>query len=91
MVFIKIYAKDEQNRNLILDWMIEQLCEKGDISLFDLHQYYTNEVVIEDNDTLSYHDVGWNEMDLPKLHKAKYDSCNLEIPEPKCRFWKRYM
>lgn len=49
-----------------------------------------NEVIIEDSDMLSYHDVGWNELDLLKLHKAKRDSVDLEIPEPKYRFWKHY-
>ena len=90
MVFIKIYARDEQNRNVILDWMIEQLYKKGDVSLIELLRQYVNEVIIEDNDMLSYHDVGWNELDLLKLHKAKRDSVDLEIPEPKCRFWKHY-
>lgn len=90
MVFIKIYAKDEWNRNVILDWMIEQLCKKGEVSLIDLLRQYMNEVIIEDNDMLSYHDVGWNELDLLKLHKAKRDQNDLEIPEPKYHFMKHY-
>ena len=91
MVFIKIYAKDEPNRTVILDWMIRQLYNKGDISLIDLLGQYMDELVIEDNDILGYHDVGWNELDLLKLHKAICNPNNLEIPGPKCRFRKHYM
>jgi hypothetical protein len=49
-----------------------------------------NEVIIEYNDILGFHDVGWNQLDLLKIYKAKCNSVDLEIPEPKCRFWKHY-
>ena len=87
---IKVYAKDEQIRNTILDWMIEQLSTEGEVSLHDLIRQYNDKVVIEDDDILSYWDVGWNVLDLLKLSKAKFDLNNLEIPGPKCRFWKYY-
>lgn len=90
MVYIKIYAKNEHNRNAILDWIIEQLYFKGEVSLVDLLRRYMNEVIIEDTDVFSYHDVGWNELDLFKLYEAKRDSNDLEIPRPKCRFRKHY-
>ena len=90
MVFIKIHAKDELNRNVSLDWMTEQLYKKGEVSLIDLLRQYMNEVIIEDNDILSYHDVGWDDLDLLKLYKAKRDQNDLEIPEPKYHFMKHY-
>lgn len=87
---IKVYAKDEQIRNAILDWMIKQLYTEGDLSLHDLIRQYNDKVVIEDDDILSYWDVGWNVLDLLKLSKAKFGTNNLEIPGPKCCFWKHY-
>lgn len=90
MVFIQIHAKNEQNWNEILDWMIEELYRKSEVSLIDLFRRYYNEVIIEDDDILSYYDIGWNELDLHKLYKAKCDHNNLEIPKPKCYFMKRY-
>lgn len=87
---IKVYAKDEQIRNAILDWMIEQLSTEGELSLIDLIRQRIDEVVIEDDDMLNYWEVGWNELDLLKLSKAKFDTNNLEIPGPKCCFWKHY-
>lgn len=90
MVFINIYATNGYNKTVILDWMIGRLRVKGDVSLIELLNLHMDKLVIRDRDILSYHQVGWNELDLLKLHKAICDPNNLEIPEPKCRFWKHY-
>lgn len=90
MVFIKIFIKDECNKNVILDWMIEQLLVNGDVSLIELLRQFIDNLTIENNDILSYHNVGWNMLDLPKIYEAKQSLGNLEIPEPKVRFCKHY-
>lgn len=90
MVFINVYARNKHNKTVILDWMISQLRLKGDVSLIELLDQHMDELVIRDRDILSYHQVGWNELDLLKLHAAICDPNNLEIPEPKCRFRKHY-
>lgn len=90
MTFINIHIKNNCNKNAILDWMINQLYLRGDISLIELLHQHMDDLVIQDMDVLSYHEVGWNVLDLYKLDAAKYDPNNLEIPQPKCCFEKHY-
>jgi hypothetical protein len=83
MMFIKVYAKNKPIKSIILDWLIKLLYAQRAVSLVDLLRQHMDDVSIEDNDILSYHDVGWNLSDLIRLCKARDESDNLEIPEPK--------
>ena len=89
MIYMNVYAKNEQ-KVAILDWMIEQIRIKGELSLNQLLLQHMNDVTLVDNDTLGFHDVGWNVNDLIRLYKSRQDTIDLEIPQPRCRFRKRY-
>lgn len=90
MPFIRIFAKNESDKDEILEWMIQELYEKGHMSLMDLLYRYVDVLRIEDNDVLSYHDVGWNALDILWLEITKRDRLTLEIPCLKCRFEPHY-
>ena len=89
MVFIKVCAKDENSKIGILKWMTRQIMINGHVSLMDLLNQYTDEVTLDDNDWFSYHEVGWNIVDLDILFEALNEK-NLRIPNPKFNFEPHY-
>ena len=89
MVFIRVLAKDENGKMEILKWMTRQIMINGHISLMDLLYRHANEVTLDDNDCFSYHEVGWNLVDLDILFKALNEK-NLRIPNPKFNFEPHY-
>ena len=89
MVFIKVFAKDENGKMEILKWMTRQIMINGHISLMDLLDQHTNELTLDDNDWFGYYEVGWNLVDLDVLFEALNEK-NLRIPNPKLRFEPHY-
>ena len=89
MVFIKVYAKDENGKMEILKWMTRRIMINGHISLMDLLDQHANEVTLVDNDYFGYHEVGWNLVDLDILFKALNEK-NLRIPNPKLQVEPHY-
>lgn len=91
MVRIRIFATNEQNKDTVVNWLIEQIIVKGHVGLIDLIlQFQNNEVTIQDDDVMSYWDVGWNRNDLCDLFEVKHDTSTMELLKPKYRYWPHY-
>ena len=89
MLFIRLCAKDDKGKTEILKWMTRQIMKDGHMSLMDLLDKHTDEVILDDNDCFGYHEVGWNILDLDALFEALNEK-NLRIPNPKLRFEPHY-
>ena len=89
MAFIRVCAKDENDKMEILKWMTRQIMMNGHVSLMDLLNQHTDKVTLDDNDWFGHHEVGWNIVDLDILFEALNEK-NLRIPNPKLRFEPHY-
>lgn len=70
-------------------WMRRMIIDNGHVSLMDLLERYIHQVSLEDNDFVSYHDVGWNILDFDVLFVDNHEN-DLRIPNPKLHFKPRY-
>ena len=89
MLFMRLRAKDDKGKTEILKWMTRQIMKDGHMSLMDLLDKHTDEVILDDNDCFGYHEVGWNLVDLDILFKALCEK-DLRIPNPKLNFEPHY-
>lgn len=80
-IYVKVYAKNEQTFNEILDYINIEIGMKGKVSLIDLYPQYRDKIVIDDDDVFNYHEIGWDERSLGELIHAKRNLDDLELPD----------
>ena len=79
-IYVKVYAKNEQIFNEILDYINIEIGIKGKVKLIDLYPRYRDKIVINDDDVFNYHEIGWNADSLGELVYAKRNLNSLELP-----------